>query len=63
MATTEAPLPVLSVVTNIARRHLGIQTLATANSDAADCHDLAVWSIQAALEAAYAAGQQAKGET
>ncbi len=59
MKTTETPLPVIA---DIARRHLGIQTLATANSDAADFHDLAVWNIQAALEAAYAAGQQAKGE-
>jgi len=43
----------------IARRHLGLETLATRNSDSLDFHDMAVWSMRAALEAAYEAGRRA----
>ena len=46
---------------NIAKQHLGIETLATRKSDGLDFHDLAVWSIEAALKAAYEAGSQACG--
>lgn len=49
----------------IARVHLDVETLATRSSDRLDFHDLAVWSIRQALEAAYdaglAAGQKKKG--
>ena len=44
---------------NIAKKHLRIETLLTQNSDSLDFHDLAVWSIEAALKAAYEAGKQA----
>lgn len=41
---------------NIAATILDLETLATRNSDRLDL----VWGIKAALEAAYAAGQEAK---
>lgn len=47
-------------VAEIAARILGVETLATQNSDALDFHELAVWNIQRALEAAYEAGRAAK---
>jgi hypothetical protein len=43
----------------IAKKQLSIQSLDTQNSDSGDCHDCAVWSIKAALEAAYEAGRAA----
>jgi hypothetical protein len=45
-------------IESIARRILKIGTLETRNSDALDFHDLAVWAIQEALDAAYEAGRQ-----
>lgn len=45
-------------IDQIAQKHLMIQTLETQNSDSSDFHDCAVWSIKAALEAAYEAGRQ-----
>lgn len=47
-----------TAILEIANQHLGLETLETANSDGLDFHDLAVWNIKAALEAAYKAGQQ-----
>ncbi|PZP83296.1 MAG: hypothetical protein DI582_11200 [Azospirillum brasilense] len=41
----------------IAREHLNIEMLESRNSDSLDFHDVAVWGIQAALEAAFAAGK------
>lgn len=46
-------------IDDIARRLLGIETLETRSSDALDFHDLAIWNIRKALEAAYDAGTQA----
>lgn len=46
--------------TEIANRYLGIETLETRNSDRLDFHDVAVWSIKEALEAAYRAGLEAR---
>lgn len=43
----------------IAQKHLGIETLETRKSDRLDFHDLAVWCLEAALKAAFEAGQQA----
>ncbi|MBE0626444.1 MAG: hypothetical protein IH606_16710 [Burkholderiales bacterium] len=40
----------------IALDHLGIPTLKRRDSDSLDFHDLAVWQIRKALEAAYWAG-------
>ena len=45
-------------IESIARRVLKIETLETRNSDALDFHELAVWAIQEALDAAYEAGRQ-----
>ena len=50
------------LLTKIAQKHLDIETLATRKSDRLDFHDVAVWSLKAALEAAYQAGQQNRGE-
>jgi len=51
--------PKSDVLFAIAREHLGITTLEARRSDALDFHDLAVWQIQAALEASYRAGAEA----
>lgn len=39
----------------IAKEQLHIDTLETRNSDSLDFHDVAVWTVKAALEAAYRA--------
>jgi len=41
----------------IAQAQLGLETLETRNSDELDFSDVAVWSIEAALAAAYEAGR------
>ena len=46
----------------IAREYLGIPTLDARGSDALDFHDLSVWQLRAALEAAYEAGLAVKRE-
>ena len=43
----------------IALDHLFIDTLQTRSSDSLDFHEVSVWGIKSALEAAFAAGQQA----
>jgi hypothetical protein len=45
--------------TLIAQRHLNIETLETRKSDGLDFHDVAVWSIKDALDAAFEAGRKA----
>lgn len=45
------------ILAAIARTELGIDTLATRNSDRLDFHDVAVWSIREALSTAYDAGK------
>ncbi|MDP3652029.1 MAG: hypothetical protein Q8R67_10135 [Rhodoferax sp.] len=52
--TTEA-----NILEQIARKHLGLETLEERKSDRLDFHDLAVWSIEAALKAAFEAGRSA----
>jgi hypothetical protein len=45
------------ILTGIAQKNLpGIETLQTRNSDGLDFHDVAVWSIKAALEDAFISG-------
>jgi hypothetical protein len=44
------------VIEDIAKQHLGLSTHETRRSDSPDFHDLAVWQLRAALEAAYRAG-------
>lgn len=44
-------------LTQIARRHLGIETLEVRNSDRLDFHEVGVAGVSQALDAAYIAGQ------
>lgn len=48
--------PIEQLLTQIAQQHLDVETLETRRSDQLDFHDLAVWSIKAALADAYQAG-------
>ena len=52
-ATAKAPSEAL--LQEIAAKHFHLETLETRNSDGMDFHDVRVWSIRAALEAAFAA--------
>ena len=45
-----------TILTLIAKKHLGIETLETRRSDSLDFHDTAVWCLKEALEAAFKAG-------
>ena len=57
MKTTAAKAPSEALLLEIAAKHFhSIETLETRNSDRLDFHDVAVWAIRAALEAAFAAG-------
>jgi hypothetical protein len=47
----------------IAKEHLFIETLETQNSDRSDFHDVSVWAVKSALEAAYSAGIEAGKNT
>ena len=42
-----------TILTLIAQKHLGIDTLQTRHADSLDFHDTAVWCIRDALEAAF----------
>jgi hypothetical protein len=55
--TNSAPETLLA---ELALQHLGIETLATRNSDSLDFHEVAVWAIRDALEAAWQAGRSAR---
>ena len=58
--TAPAKAPSDALLLEIATKHFhSIETLETQNSDRLDFHDVAVWAIRAALEAAYAAGHAA----
>lgn len=48
----------LDQLTEIARTHMGIPTLATRRSDHLDFHNVSVWGVTNALEAAFAAGER-----
>ncbi len=56
---TPAEAPSEALLLEIAAKHFQIETLETRNSDGLDFHDVAICSIRAALEAAFAAGQAA----
>lgn len=45
-----------SAIEKIATEVLGLETLETRKMDNLDFHDMSVWQIKKALEAAYAAG-------
>ncbi len=53
---TTASRRLLKQLTQIAERHLRIETLETRNWDRLDFHEVAVWSVRDALEAAFQAG-------
>jgi hypothetical protein len=58
--TAPAKAPSEALLLEIAMKHFHtIETLETQNSDRLDFHDVAVWAIRAALEAAYEAGRVA----
>lgn len=57
--TQTAPADLLA---DIAQKHLFIETLEERKSDSLDFHEVSVWGVQAALEAAYAAGLAAAQE-
>ena len=46
-----------ALILAIAKRQFFIETLETRERDSLDFHDVAVWSIRAALEEAYEAGR------
>jgi hypothetical protein len=46
-------------LTDIAKEHCFVETLETRKSDSLDFHDVSVWGLKAALEAAYNAGFEA----
>ena len=59
MTTPIKPAPE-ALLLAIAQKHFpNIETLETRNSDGLDFHDVAVWAIRNALEAAYEAGRVA----
>jgi hypothetical protein len=51
-----------ALMLEIAKRHFFIETLETRNRDRLDFHDVAVWSIRAALEEAFEAGRVSAGK-
>ena len=57
--TKAQPAALEALILDIATKHFFIETLETRNSDRLDFHDVAVWAIRAALEAACAAGHAA----
>jgi len=58
-ATKPTPTAPEALILEIAAKHFFIETLETRNSDRLDFHDVAVWAMRAALEAAYEAGRVA----
>ena len=53
---TRAAQQLEQLLARIALDHLFIETLETRNSDSLDFHDVSVWGVKSALEAAYQAG-------
>lgn len=49
-----------AALTEIAKEHLNLKTLERRGSDGLDFSDQAVWSIRAALEAAYKLGRESR---
>jgi len=60
MKTTKAaPIKIPAYAAKIAKEILNLETLEPRNSDSLDFHDIGVWDIRKALEAAYDAGRAA----
>jgi len=47
-----------AILTQIAKKHLDIDTLETRKADRLDFHDVSVWCLRDALEAAFKAGAE-----
>ena len=62
MPTMRSQTAPADLMAGIAKEHLFIETLEERKSDSLDFHEVSVWGIQAALEAAYAAGLAAARE-
>ena len=56
MTAAPAKAPSEALLLEIAAKHVHIETLETRNSDGLDFHDVAVWCLRDALEAAFNAG-------
>ncbi|XHR27629.1 MAG: DUF6900 domain-containing protein [Chthoniobacteraceae bacterium] len=56
---TKRAIKIPGYATKIAKEILNIETLETRNSDGLDFHEVSVWEIRDALEAAYEAGRKA----
>ena len=50
---------IAEVLESIARKHFHIKTLEAQRSDALDFHEVSVWGVKAALQAAFEAGKAA----
>ena len=48
------------LLTEIAKKHLSLETLESRNSDSLDFHDIAVWALKKALQEAYEAEKTSK---
>lgn len=59
--TPPATLEIERLLEAIAQDHLFIQTLVTQHSDRLDFHDVSVWGVKSALQAAFDAGLRAAG--
>jgi hypothetical protein len=55
---SESNLKLNPLISEIAVKFLGVKNLETQYSNALDFHDLAVWTLKAALEAAFNAGYE-----
>jgi hypothetical protein len=59
MTKTTHPSSTEQQLQKIALDHLFIETLETRQSDRLDFHDVSIWGIKSALEAAFEAGRKA----
>ena len=61
LPTTLPPDEIELLLESIALDHLFIETLVTQHSDRLDFHDVSVWGVKSALQAAFDAGLRAAG--
>ena len=59
--TTPSPDEIELLLESIALDHLFIETLQTRHRDSLDFHDVSVWGVKSALQAAFDAGLRAAG--
>lgn len=57
---TKKSMKMEKIITKIAQEKLDIETLEERKSDSLDFHEVSVWGLKAALEAAYQAGKESK---